>query len=98
MCITYSVQNSFGRCLTSPYTWACHQTNSSNGGFVRKSPFFFLLFLLFFLLFFFLIFFLTSSLFPVSPMSFFLGTPWSFFLGGGGGGRPEFTGERGSLF
>ena len=36
ICITYSVQF-FGQFLTSPNTRACHQTNSSEGGFVQTN-------------------------------------------------------------
>ena len=77
ICTTYSV-HFFGQFLTSPNTRACHQTNSSEGGFVqtnsskggfvRKVPstFFFISFYYFS----FVIFFLSSPLFPFFPLSF----------------------------
>ena len=83
ICITYSVQF-FGQFLTSPTTRACHQTNSSEGGFVqtnsseggfvRKVPstFFF-----FFLYFSFIIFFSVLPFFPFSLCPFLCG-PWTF--------------------
>ena len=82
ICITYSVQF-FGQFLTSSTARACHQTNSSEGGFVqtnsseggfvRKVPstfFFFCIFLLSY-------FFLSSPFFPFSLCPF-LGGPWTF--------------------
>ena len=83
ICITYSVQF-FGQFLTSPTTRACHQTNSSEGGFVqtnsseggfvRKVPSTFFLFFFIFLLSY---FFLSSPFFPFSLCPF-LGGPWTF--------------------
>ena len=77
ICITCSIQL-FGQFLTSPYTRACHQTNSSKGGFVqtnsseggfvRKVPSTF--FFLFFYYFSFIIFFSVLTLFPFFPLSF----------------------------
>ena len=50
MCFAYYVQIFvFGQCMMSPYRRACRQTNSSEGGFVRKVSFSFLFFLHFFL-------------------------------------------------
>ena len=75
----------FGQFLTSPNTRACHQTNSSEGGFVqtnsseggfvRKVPSTFFYF--FFIIFLSSYFFLSSPLFPFFPLSF---SWWSFFL------------------
>ena len=98
ICTTYSV-HFFGQFLTSPTTRACHQTNSSEGGFVqtnsseggfvRKVPstFFFLFFFIFLLSY----FFLSSPFFPFFPLSF---SWWSLdvseghnnYKGKGGGG------------
>ena len=83
ICITYSVQF-FGQFLTSPTTRACHQTNSSEGGFVqtnfseggfvRKVPStFFYYFFIFLLSYFFL-----SSPFFLFSLCPFLGGPWTF--------------------
>ena len=84
ICITYSVQF-FEQFLTSPTTRACHQTNSSERGFVqtnssegrfvRKVPSTFYFFI--FLNFSFIIFFLSSPFFPFSLCPF-LGGPWTF--------------------
>ena len=81
ICITYSVQF-FGQFLMSPTTRACHQTNSSEGGFVqtnsseggfvRKVPSTF-----FFLYFSFIIFFSVLPFFPFSLCPY-LGGPWTF--------------------
>ena len=98
ICITCSIQL-FGQFLTSPYTRACHQTNSSKGGFVqtnsseggfvRKVPstFFFFFFIIFLLSYFFL-----SSLFFLFSLCHFLGGPWTFL------GSQELQREGGSLF
>ena len=74
ICITYSVQF-FGQFLTSPTTRACHQTNSSEGGFVRKVP---STFFIFFLYFSFIIFFFCPPLFSLFSLCPFLGGPWTF--------------------
>ena len=55
-------------CMTSPYRRACRQTNSSEGGFVRKVPFSFL-FSLHFLYIFFTFF---VFLWPDALSSFFI--------------------------
>ena len=53
--------NLFGQCMTRPYKRACHQTNFSEGGFVKKDP----------LSFFFFFSFFKFSLFPGHFLAFF---------------------------
>ena len=57
ICFPFSVQNYFGRCMTSPYTRACRQTNFYEEEFVKKVPF--------------LLFFFISFLFLTFSFDFF---------------------------